>query len=148
MILRPAPAEHYPWIAERASVVVGPAFRAIEAIGEQGQIVGMVGMEIAVPNTASLHIAMEEPAAVPREVRRKALRMLITAAFRTTFLGLWKQIAVAQVLSTNDRSLSLVRRVGFREVFRGKDYWAEGVDIVTFEMRRDECAAHGWIPKE
>lgn len=148
MILQLSPPEHFSWIAERASVIVGPAFRAIEAIGEGGQIVGMVGFEVGLPNTNILHIAMEVPDRVPREVRRQALQMLVMAAFRTTFLGMWKKLAICHVLSTNTRSLSLVKRVGFREVYRGKDYFADGVDVVTFEMNRDEAVEHGWVPKE
>jgi hypothetical protein len=36
-------------------------------------------------------------------------------------------------------SLAVSKALGFREVFRQKDGWAIGTDMILKEMRRDEC---------
>ena len=133
-MIRVAPPEHYAWLAQRADVDVGPRFRAIESVDESGRILGMVGYDGWTASAGCMHIALEFPG---------AFRALLRPAFECLFLdeprGAGKRVAVCQVLSTNSRSLGLVRHVGFREVFRGQGWWAQGVDLVWFEMRREEC---------
>jgi hypothetical protein len=130
VIVRAAPPEHYPWIAERAQLVIGPAFRAIEAVDEAGKIHGMVGYDGWTPGAVCVHVALEHPA---------ALRHLLRQGFKIPFLDFGREVALACVLSTNKRSLALVPRLGFRFAYRVRDGWSKGVDMVWFEMRRDEC---------
>ncbi len=139
MILQPAPPEHYDWIATRAQLLCGPQFRAIEALADDGRILGMVGFDGWLPNAVSLHIAMEEPAVIPRAERRRAMHRLIRDAFRIAFNGCGKGVAVATVLSTNDRSRRLVERVGFKPASKIEDAWAPGVDLLFYSMRREDC---------
>lgn len=131
--VRAAPAEHYPWIASRAGCVLTAAFRAIEAVRSDGTIVGMVAYSEWTPNAVVMHVAIEHPA---------ALRHLLRAGFEYPFIESGRRIALCAVLSSNARSLVLVRRLGFRETHRIRDGWVEGVDIVSFEMNRSECR---WI---
>lgn len=130
MIVRAAPPEHYGWIAERASLVPGPAFRAIEAVDEAGKIHGQVGYDGWTPNAVCMHVALEHPA---------ALRHLLRPGFGIPFCELGREVALACVLSTNARSLALVPRLGFRFAYRVRDGWRRGVDLVWFEMRREDC---------
>lgn len=131
--MRPAPPEHHGWIAQRAQVIVGAAFRAVEAVDEAGEIKGMIGFDGWMPNSVQMHVAMESPIAF-----RRLLRPAFAIAFQL------RQIATCVVMSTNERSLKLVKHVGFRETFRAKDWWDVGVDLVFFEMHRRECR---WIPE-
>lgn len=140
MIVRPAAPEHYGWIAERAHVVPTLGFRALEAVDDSGRIHGMVGYDGWLPGAVSMHIALEHPAAF-----RSLLRPCFGIVFEAPPVGYDKPMALCTVLSTNTRSLRLVDRVGFREVFRGRNWWAPGTDLVFFEMRREECR---WIRKE
>ena len=130
MIVRDAPAEHYGWIAERARLAIGPSFRAIEAVDESGRIHGMVGYDGWTDNAVCIHIALDNPA---------ALRALLKPGFGIPFLRLNKGVILAQVVSSNDRSLRLVPRLGFRFAYRVRDGWAKGLDMVWFEMRKEDC---------
>jgi hypothetical protein len=130
MIVRAAPPEHYGWIAQRAQLVPGPSFRAIEAVDEQGRIHGMVGYDGWTENMVCVHIALDHPG---------ALRHLIKPGFGIPFLELGRGVLVAQVLSTNERSLRLMTRLGFTYLSRVRDGWAKGVDVCLFEMRREDC---------
>jgi RimJ/RimL family protein N-acetyltransferase len=135
--VRPAPPEHYPWIAERAQLVLSPGFRAIEAVDAEERILGMVGFDGWTPGAVSMHQAIEHPI---------ALRRLLGPAFGIAFdpppLGAGKRTVIGTVLSTNAAALRLDRHVGFREVGRITDGWDAGVDLVMLEMRKEDCR---WI---
>jgi RimJ/RimL family protein N-acetyltransferase len=128
-----APPEHHPWIAERAGLSLHPGFMALEAVDGE-RILGMVGFDGWLPGAVCLHVAIEHPI---------ALRRLISAAFTSAFApaprGFGKRAAIATVLSTNKRSLRLVRRLGFRDAYVGRDWSGPGVDFMAFELRREEC---------
>lgn len=129
-----APPHHYSWICERAHVTPGPEFRALEAVDEHWGIQAMVGLDAWTKTAVALHVACRNPL---------VMRQLARETFRRVFLDCDKRIAMATVRGTNERSQRLVRGLGFREVFRGKDYFDIGDDMVGFEMRREECR---WIP--
>jgi RimJ/RimL family protein N-acetyltransferase len=129
-----APPEHHGWIAERAGLVLHPGFMALEAVDEAGRILGMVGFDGWWPGAVAMHIALEHPAAL-----RHLLRPAFGVAFDAKPAGFDKATATASVLSTNERSLRLVRHLGFRHVHTGRDYAGPGVHIEFFEMRREEC---------
>jgi RimJ/RimL family protein N-acetyltransferase len=130
VIVREATRDRYAWIAQRAPLTAGTEFRAIEAVDAAGRIHGMVGYDGWTPNAVTMHIALENPA---------ALRSLMEPMFRIPFFSLGRGVALASVLGTNARSLALVRHVGFREACRIRDGHSVGVDLVFFEMRREDC---------
>jgi hypothetical protein len=126
----PATPADYGWIAERAGLVIGPQFRAIKAVDESGNIHGMVGYDGWTQSACSIHVALDNPL---------ALRVLIIPGFGIPFREFKRSVVMAMVLSTNARSLALVRRLGFRQTHTVRDGWAVGVDLVMFEMRPAEC---------
>jgi RimJ/RimL family protein N-acetyltransferase len=132
--VREAPPEHYPWIAERAHLVIGSDFRAIEAVDEAGRILGMVGYDGWCPGSVAMHVALDN---------RGAARRLLQPAFGVPFIELKIPIIKGLVLSNNPRAIALDKHLGFKEVARLADWWAPGVDIILFEMRREDCR---WIP--
>jgi len=142
VIVRPAPPEHFAWLAERAHIVVNENFRAMEAISGY-RILAMVGFDGWTPASVMLHIALSHPA---------ALRHVLVPAFRLAFdppnavvPGCGKRLINLTVLSSNTRSLALVRALGFRETHRIRGGWSKGVDIVLFEMRRRDCR---WVNQD
>jgi RimJ/RimL family protein N-acetyltransferase len=126
--VRPAPPEHYRWIAERAGLALGSGFRAIEAV-ERGVIVGMVGYDGWTPNSCCMHVALDKP---------MAARRLLPGAFATPF-RLGRNVVLASVLSSNFRSRRLVRALGFKRLARIRDGWAKGTHMLLYEMRREDC---------
>ncbi len=133
MIVRPAPKEHYAWLTERAGLVPSCEFRAIEAADESGRIVGMVGYDSWTPNGVFMSVALEDPQAV------FALRR---HAFRYPFVQESRNVAVAIVRSDNLRSQRLIEHLGFRMTYAVNDGWANGIDLLVYEMRRKDCR---WI---
>jgi len=129
--------EDYEWIASRATLAVGPLFRAIKAVDEKGNIHGMVGFDGWTPNSVSLHLALDNPL---------ALRSLLKPGFGIAFDEFYRGVIVVTVLSDNARSLALIPKLGFREVHRIRDGWKPGIDMVLFEMRREDCRWVGPVP--
>jgi hypothetical protein len=130
MIVREATRDHLSWLAERAHVAIHPEFRGIEAVDAQGRIHGQVGFDGWFGNTITLHVALDNPA---------CLRSLLETAFRVAFDVARKGIALCCVVGTNRKSLRLVQHLGFRFAYSIRDGWMPGVDMVWFEMRREEC---------
>lgn len=130
MIVRAAAPDHLPWLAERAGLAIHPALRAIEAVDDAGRIHGMVGFDGWTKNAVCLHVALDNPA---------ALRHLLKPGFGIPFIELGLGVALAPVASTNDRSLKLVPKLGFRFAYRVRDGLDKGVDLIWFEMRKEEC---------
>lgn len=123
------------WLASRAQLTVNGGLRAIKA-EQDGRIVAMVGFDGWTNNACALHVAVDYPA---------ALRHILRPAFRIAFGQLGKQVVTAGVLSTNERSLNLVRHLGFTESGRIQNWWMPGVDLHLFSMQRGECR---WLEDE
>ena len=131
----PAPPEMYPWIAERAKLVIDRSFRAIAAIDDYGRIAGMVGYDAFTSNSCAIHVALE---------KKIAARYLIRPAFELPFLHWGLGVLLGAVIGTNQEALDLDLHLGFRQIAVLRDHWAVGVDTVLLEMRREDCR---WIRK-
>lgn len=131
--VRAAPPEHFRWLAGRAHLSINGPFQALEVVRNgtvPERIIGMVGFDGWTPNSVQMHVAVDDP---------YAIRRLLKPAFGIAFYEFGKEVVIVNVLSTNARSLRLVKGLGFREVYRGKDWVDRGVDMVIHEMRRNEC---------
>ena len=118
------------WLVERAGCDITTGFKAIKVVDDAGKIHGMVGYGNWTANAVVLTIALDNPV---------ALREILKWAFRYPFEQCNRGIALAVVRGNNKRSLSLCRKVGFREVYRVKDGIDVGEDMVMFQMRREDC---------
>lgn len=130
MEVRAAPAEHFGWLLSRIGLAPGVDFKAIEAVDAKGEIRGMVGYDHWTHNSVNAHIALDSPI---------ALRSLIRAAFAYPFEQVGFGVLVCPVASDNEASMRLCRGLGFREAYRMRDGHDVGVDLVLWEMRREEC---------
>lgn len=77
----------------------------------------------------------------PAWCSRRALRESFAYVFETCGCVRFTVMAA----SDNERSLSLIRRLGFREEGRMRDHYADGVDLVIFGMLKHEAKEKGWI---
>jgi len=130
VIIQAAPRVHYRWLIDRTDCAATEGFRAIEAIDERGEIRGMVGFDLWTENAVQLHIACD---------CKEATRAVIRPTFDYAFSQCGKSICLAGVPSHRAHACDFARRVGFKEVFRVRDGWAKGDDMVLFEMRREDC---------
>jgi RimJ/RimL family protein N-acetyltransferase len=130
MLVTKATADDFAWLETRASCVVSSTFKAIKAVDEQGRIHGMVGYDAWTPNSVIMSIALENPA---------AFRALLRPMFDYPFNQAGRGIALAYIVATNSRSVKLTEHVGFTLATRLRDGWEPGVDMLVYEMRKENC---------
>jgi RimJ/RimL family protein N-acetyltransferase len=118
------------WLLRRVECAITPGFRAIKAVSEAGDILGMFGFDRWTDTSAEIHIAIDNPI---------SLRKLLPEVFGYLFNTCGRLVAMGFIASDNARSLRLARHVGFTEVGRVRDAKALGVDGVLVELRKENC---------
>jgi hypothetical protein len=88
-------------------------------------------------NSVNVHIWSKSPQVL--------YPLYISEIFRYPFEVCSRGILLAVTPADNENSLKFSKALGFREVYRVKDGWKEGVDLVVKEMRREECQ---WLLKK
>lgn len=142
-IVQAAPPQHFSWLRSRTQCELSENFRAIEALAPDiiychlcglvhGRIRGMVGYNGWTENAVSMHFAIEGPG---------AFKALHAEAFKYAFEQAGKKMVFGVTPSDNARAIKAIRAVGFREVYREKDGFADGVDIVFSRFTRSEWLA-------
>lgn len=105
-------------------------FRAIGQTN-QGQVIAAVGYDHWTPNSVQMHIWIPRPQLVSKSFFREGFRYPFEICGRGLVVGLTP--------SNNAAALHFNKRVGFKEVYRMKDAWDKGVDVVLQEMRKEDC---------
>ncbi len=88
------------------------------------------------PNSAMVHVAVEDP---------RALRMLAREFFTYIFVTSGRSILLGTTPSTNKAALKLSKGMGFKDIAVIKDGYAAGVDFVLFRLNKADCR---FIPQE
>lgn len=130
MIVTAASPEHALWFFEQTRYRFGGGWRGIVALTAAGQVRGMVGYDGWTENAVQMHVALPDP---------RAALALVRPAFSYPFEEIGVKVAYGLTPADNHRGLALASRLGFRQVYRLQDGWADGVDLVLSEMRREEC---------
>lgn len=104
-------------------------FKSIGQLDEDYELVAAVGYDMWTPNSVQMHIWIPRPSLVTRTFIREG--------FRYPFE--YKGLVVGLTPGNNAAALHFNRRVGFKEVYRMKDAWDVGVDVVVQEMRKEDC---------
>lgn len=119
---------------EWASIKTGVAFsseaRGISVIDQDRRTRGVVVFDSWTPNAAQVHMAIDTP---------MATKTLIEAAADYVFHTACRKLVWMMIRETKTQAVKLARHIGFREMYRVTDGWADGRDIILFELRRDDC---------
>lgn len=102
----------------------------IEAVREDGTLAGVVAYDFQTETTARVHVWLDSPIAA---------RPLLRSAFEYPFVQNGVEALLAQIRSDNRRSVALAKALGFTEVYRQRDGFRRGVDLILFQLRRDDC---------
>lgn len=117
------------WLCERTGSCLTEKARGIECVNESG-IVGQVAYDQWTENACMGHVAVEVAA---------AWRRILSPAFQYPFVQANKGLILTLVNSTNERSLRLMDRLGFRKAHTIEDAVRVGEHLILFEMRREDC---------
>jgi L-amino acid N-acyltransferase YncA len=89
------------------------------------------------PNSANVHI-------YSRSARDLLSYLFVREIFSYPFEKAGLNLLLAITPSDNEASLAFSKALGFREVYRVRDGWRVGVDLVMKEMTKAECQ---WLQK-
>lgn len=125
-----ATPEDFGWLYRRIGCPITLAFRAIKATDASGRIRGMVGYDGWTENAVHAHMAVDAPI---------VWRSLIRPAFAYPFEEAKRGVIIGTVAASNAASLKMVVALGFEMLTRIYDGFALGVDLLVFEMRKENC---------
>jgi hypothetical protein len=118
------------WLNQRTRLPWSSDLRSVGLMRPDGTIAAAVGFNGWQTNSCFMHVAFDTPHSLTRS--------LLRAAFDYPFVRNGKEAVYALIDQGNDECLRLVRKLGYREIYRT-------VDCVFFEMKADECR---WIKGE
>lgn len=127
--------EHWDWVQQHVGILQAPDAKGIVALDAKSQIAGVIVGERWVPASCIAHIAVPNPMAIRRGLIEEWYRYVFVTAERRAMLGI--------IRSDMPKSLNLVRHLGWRELYRHTDGYAQGVDLVHFEYMRAQ-----WLSRE
>jgi hypothetical protein len=123
---RKADPEDIEWFLSKMSVFPSSQFSGMVAT-ISGQRAAMVGFDLWTKTAVSVHILCEDfRALVP--LWREMLQYLRSHG---------RFIVYGTTPADNETSLKLQRALGFQEVYRQKDGWDLGTDMIVCEYRND-----------
>lgn len=128
-MIRAASYDEIVAVAAKLPYSVSPNCRGIRNDG------AMVIYDGWTPNAVQVHVYSIGP-------RYLFNRNFLREIFRYPFCQCHKGKLFAVTPSDSTASLAVSKALGFREVYRMKDAWNIGVDMIVKEMTKDECR---WI---
>lgn len=106
-------------------------FKGIVQVNDYMETVAAVGFDNWTMNSVQLHVWIPRP--------KELVRTFICEVFSYTFVTARKGLVVGLTPSNNAAALHFNKKIGFKEVYRMRDAWDVGVDIVAQEMRKENC---------
>jgi GNAT superfamily N-acetyltransferase len=101
---------------------------------DEGRLVAGALFDCWTHTSVQIHVFVTDPLALRHGFQQEVFEYLFDVCGRKMVLGVTP--------SNNARALKFNAHMGFREVFRVADGFAEGVDLVLSQMRREDCR---WI---
>ena len=108
-------------------------FKGIKAVDDKtGETIAVVGYDYWTPNAVQMHIWIKD---------MKALngRVLMREAFAYPFEQAGRGVVIGTTPADNEACLAFTKWIGFVELYRIKDGWSVGVDMVIQELRKENC---------
>jgi len=126
----------WPWVAERVHCHLVEDSGGFVAFDAERRHCAAVVFDSFTETCCCCHIVVENP----HVLRRGFLQMAAHAIF--VHAGIHVVIGVTP--SDNEKALRFNRKVGWQEIYRVRDGYGFGVDLVVQEMRRETCR---WLPQ-
>jgi RimJ/RimL family protein N-acetyltransferase len=131
-VIRAATSEEISYVCEKIGFVRYERANAVLIEDEVGGIGAMAIYDRWTKTAVEMHAYSASPKYVFRPEFCRAM-------FEYPFVQANKMLAFAVTPCDNIASIALARWLGFREVYRIRDGWDLGTDMVIQEIRRQEC---------
>jgi hypothetical protein len=131
-VIRALTFEELKLVAEKIGYEPTHTVRSVAIINSQGGPLAAVLYDHWCHNSANVHIWSSGPGALFR-------KEFVHAIFQYPFEDCGRGVLLGITPGDAKESLALSRALGFKEVYRIKDGWKVGVDLVIKEMRKENC---------
>jgi hypothetical protein len=122
--------KHLKYVRSVLQVAISSETRGLIAIDANETPIGVVLLDNWTANSVMGHIAVQKPI---------ALRELLPEAFKYVFNFCQKSMMLGSVPADVTKALKLNAHIGFKELYRVKDGWDVGIDMVLIQMLKDDC---------
>ena len=130
--------DEWTWVSERAYPMQAADTQGIVAYDDTtGKIAGIVVMDSWTQSGCQAHFAIDNPMCIRRGLFSEVAHHVHVVCGRKYIFGL--------IPADNDRAYKFDLKMGFKEVARVPDGYAEGVDYIVVRMSREE---NRWLPEE
>ena len=130
--------DEWTWVSERAYPMQAADTQGIVAYDDTtGKIAGIVVMDSWTASGCQAHFAIDNPMCIRRGLFSEVAHHVHVVCGRKYIFGL--------IPADNDRAYKFDLKMGFKEVARVPDGYAEGVDYIVVRMSREE---NRWLPEE
>lgn len=123
------------WVIQRERIRRVEDTRGIMAIdmskGENGETVAAIIFDSFTDNSVQAHIIVDKPMVLRHGFLEEGFRYIFETCDFEVIYGIVK--------SDNKKAQKLDTHIGFKEVYRMKDGFSKGIDLIFYEIRRDEC---------
>jgi hypothetical protein len=119
-------------IAERIGYEPTHTIRSVALVDSQGEPLAAVLYDHWCHNSANVHVWSSGPAALFN-------KEFVYEIFKYPFEDCGRGVLLGITPSDAKESLAVSRALGFKEVYRIKDGWKVGVDLIIKEMRKEHC---------
>lgn len=130
MRVEAASPDDFGWLVQRVGCDLTPRATGIRAVDACGLIRGMIVYDLWTDGSVQAHMAVDTPI---------VWRSLLGPAFRYPFEECKRGVLLAVVRGDNEKSARLCSHFGFEPVAVIQDGAANGVPLVTFQMRKETC---------
>ena len=123
--------QHGQWVKSLIKPLFTENTSGIVAVRDDGSPAGAVILDSWTPNSVQGHLGAETPMVWKHGLHKEAFKYVFDTCKRKYFLG----------LTPSDRvdALRFNKKMGFKQVARIPDGYADGIDYILFQLTRDTC---------
>ena len=117
------------WLSNRAKCGYCDDMRGVVAY-RGNTIVAAVALDSWSETSCTIHVAIEDPMVLRHGFAHEVFNYVFTFANRKLIIGITP--------SDNKKALKFNKHIGFKEIYRIRDGYREGVDYVVQEYRKED----------
>jgi hypothetical protein len=125
---------HWPWVAEHVQCLYSEDTKGLVALDAHDKIAGALVLDNWTFTTVNVHFALANPMAIRRG--------LFDETYRYVFETCGRRMMVGVTPADRVKALKLVKHLGWSEVYRFKDGFDEGIDLIYSLYTKEE-----WLMK-
>ena len=122
---------HGNWVRQFIQPVFTEGMKGVMAHRDDGSVAGGVILDCWTPNSCQVHIGAETPMVWKHGLHKEVFKYVFETTGRKFMFGFTP--------SSNDKAINFNEHIGFKEVYRVPDGYADGIDFIVYRLDKAEC---------